>query len=330
MESASRMHALRVTVYAVKESLPKLIPVGDLSQPPPRRNVAQRSRGIADDEKRVGHSFPDHLKLGPGDPVVTVQSEALQAYVTAIGKKLVEATAGKTQYFPANAHRFRFYVVETSEALTRNKFATVNGILPYDRSDYGASQFIYNRSAYYRLAAQNTIALQNGMILVPDIVLARLTNESQLAALLAESIASVLKDDVLPMTLLVEETGTYAMTYRFRDALQINQQVIQCGIQLMYRAGFDIRQLPFAWTVAAGNKPENPSMGAHFANRNIPWYASYGFLYLSEVYTNHDYDKLQRGEKRYQQVLRRLCEADARPQMCNSSEGKSAKESLVK
>lgn len=254
--------------------------------------------------------MPKALKLGYGSPITTVPSRKVQEYVSAIGSKLAQSSTQMQPHSSKTKLRFRFYVVQSSEALRQKKFATVNGTLPYNISDYGKGQYVYHKSTYYPLAEDNTIALQSGTVLVPDTVLARLNNKAQLAALLADSIASILQNNVLETALLVEGTGPNAINLRFAEALRINQQVLRLGIRLMYQAGYDIRELPFAWTVAQGNLAQNPVIDTWHADRKIPWYASYAFLCISERYPNADYSKLQRGEKEYSQFLQDLYQAD--------------------
>ncbi len=42
----------------------------------------------------------------------------------------------------------------------------------------------------------------------------------------------------------------------------------------------------------------------------MPWYATYGFNYISQLYPDVDYSKLKRGEKEYAQFLDELRRAD--------------------
>ena len=75
----------------------------------------------------------------------------------------------------------------------------------------------------------------------------------------------------------------------------------------MYLAGYDIRYAPFAWSVEQGKRIKSP---ADEPNKHMPWYATYAFNAIDQLYPNVDYSKLKRGEREYQQFLQELRKAD--------------------
>ncbi len=310
MLAVSQLQAKRITVYAVP--LQHGVTKGFSTSTSKTSTDTDQTRGAETNLKEAyDTTVPKTLRLGYGEPVSTIQSELVQEYVSDLGMGLVRQARAESPNSTMPKILFRFYVVQSSKALSERKFSTIDGGLPYDISDYGRDEYVYRKPAYYRLAEDNTIALQNGTILIPDLVLARLRNQAQLAALLAYSIASILQDNVLETALVVESTSPDAMNYRFEEALRLNQQVLRFGIRLMYRAGYDIREAPFAWTVAQGKPVNNPVINTWNPDRKIPWYAAYAFTYISHRYPGADYSKLKCGQAEYQQFLGEVYAADA-------------------
>ncbi|MHB1939169.1 MAG: M48 family metalloprotease, partial [Acidobacteriaceae bacterium] len=309
IQSVSRFEAKRLTVYAVP--LQHAVSKGLSTSSSKASTHTDQPRSAENNLKdSCDTTVPKTLQLGYGEPVSTVQSKRVQEYVSELGMGLVRQAQAKLPNSSTPKILFRFYVVQSSKALSRKKFSTIDGALPYNISDYGRGEYVYRKPTYYRLAEDNTIALQNGIILIPDRALARLQNHAQLAALLAYSIASILQDNILETALVVESTSPDAMNYRFGEALRLNQQVLRLGIQLMYQSGYDIREAPFAWTVAQAEPVNNPVINTWHPDRKIPWYAAYAFIYISHHYQNVDYTKLQRGEKEYRQFLKDLYKSD--------------------
>ena len=261
-------------------------------------------------ERDYKKAIPRVISVGYGEPLALIQSQPVQEFVYELGMKLLQqcppelACSGKTRTI------FRFYVVKSSQALSMNKLATVDGALPYNFSGWGRSEYTYRKSNFYDLAIDNAIAVQNGLILIPDQVLSRLHNQAQLSALLSYSITSVLQDNILKSAIAVEGDSQYVELHRFDEMLQINQQVLCMGIRQMYLAGYDIREAPFAWAVAQGKPVNNPVINSKHPDKEIPWYAAYAFNYISQYYKDVDYSKLKRGRKEYQQFLQELRKAD--------------------
>jgi hypothetical protein len=89
-----------------------------------------------------------------------------------------------------------------------------------------------------------------------------------------------------------------------------DEQLLRIGIRQMYLAGYDIREAPFAWALAAGKPAVNPVVDSKHPDREIPWYAAYAFNYISQFYSDVDYSKLKRGRPEYAAFLKELRQAD--------------------
>ena len=261
-------------------------------------------------ERDYKNAIPRVISVGYGEPLSIIQSQPVQEFVYELGMKLLQQCQPELARYGKSKTAFRFYVVEPSQALSMKKFATVDGALPYNFSGWGRGEYTYKKSDFYDLATDNTIAMQNGLILIPDQVLSRLHNQAQLSALLSYSIASVLQDNILKSAIAVEGTSQYDKLHRFDEMLQINQQVLRAGIRQMCLAGYDVREAPFAWAVAQGKPVSNPVINSKHPDKEIPWYAAYAFNYISQYYKDVDYSKLKRGRAEYQQFLGELRRAD--------------------
>ncbi|MGC9293442.1 MAG: hypothetical protein ACP5EP_12110 [Acidobacteriaceae bacterium] len=261
-------------------------------------------------ERDYKNTIPRLISVGYGEPLSIIQSQPVQEFVYELGMKLLQQCQPESARYGKSKIAFRFYVVGSSHALSMKKLSTVDGALPYNFSDWGRGEYTYKKSNFYDLATDNTIAMQNGLILIPDQVLSRLHNQAQLSALLSYSIVSFLQGSLLKSAIAVEGTDQYDRLHRFDEMLQINQQVLRAGIRQMYLAGYDIREAPFAWAVAQGKPVNNPIINSKDPDKEIPWYAAYAFNYISQYYKDVDYSKLKRGEKEYQQFLEELRKAD--------------------
>ena len=255
------------------------------------------------------HGVPEEITLGYGMPIRVLQSVQAQEFIGELGDKLIPRPF-VGDWVGANNKKihFRFLIVNSLYAIREKKFMTINGILPFDNSDWGASEFQYNQKLLY--GALNAIALPNGTILIPSEILCRLHNEAQLAALLSYSIASVLQDSIYRASIISASNDRFDVLHRFDEMLGINEQVLRLGIRQMYLAGYDIREAPYAWAVAQGKSVQNPIINSKHPDQEIPWYAAYAFNYISQYYQDADYSKLKRGEREYQQFLQELYKAD--------------------
>ena len=172
-------------------------------------------------------------------------------------------------------------------------------------------------SGLYGLAAKplrgGLVAFPNGTVLIPGYILAKMKNEAQLSSLLSCAVTTVLQKQMYisrhshPAAWQPEygSNPTQLLLPLFGD-----EQALRIGIRQMYLAGYDIREAPFAWAIAAGKPAVNPLIDAKDPDRQIPWYAAYAYNYISEYYKDVDFSKLKRGDAEYQQFLEELRKAD--------------------
>ncbi len=80
----------------------------------------------------------------------------------------------------------------------------------------------------------------------------------------------------------------------------------------MLNSGYDIREAPFAWSIARSKIVANPIQinGRKQSPAQFSWYTAYAFDYISKYYSDVDYSKLKKGEAEYQQFLDELRKAD--------------------
>ena len=84
--------------------------------------------------------------------------------------------------------------------------------------------------------------------------------------------------------------------------LHINEQASRIGLRYMLQNGYDIREAPFAWTVAANQKANNPH-----APDNIPPLLVQSLMSgLRLDYDGIDYASLKANREAYQQMLAQL------------------------
>jgi hypothetical protein len=185
---------------------------------------------------------------------------AMQARVNEIGNRLIPAYQRKlSDSAPAKIH-FQFQVIDTK--LFRD-------VLP----------------------------LPNGIILVPHQVVERMQNDSQLAAVLADGIASALerqKYRLLPATRTAEAVtvgglfvpvvgeGIFAngVITQMEIPLKLERQRDRVSLDLLEDAGYDIDQAPIAWWLLAPIKPKPIN------KIDMPYHAGYLYRILGESWRN--------------------------------------------
>ncbi len=237
--------------------------------------------------------------------VAILADEDVQRYVTALGTSLVPEYQRALPDQDQTKVHFHFYVVQGEPPLQNDEMETVEGVgaLSQKRVDAGA------------------VAFPNGVILVPDTILARIGNEAQLAAILSDLITTVLEKQGYIARRAWSDKGIWG---RIKDpcgeygdctdpSLVLpffrSEQSLRIGIRQMYLAGYDIREAPIAWAAAAG-KPTTPFPKKKMNPDWIPWETAYAFDYISKFYSDVDYSRLKRGEKEYAQFLDALRKAD--------------------
>ena len=185
---------------------------------------------------------------------------AMQARINEIGNKLIPAyERALPDSDPAKVH-FRFQLIDTT---------------------------------WFR----DAMTFSNGTILVPHQVVERMQNDSQLATVLADNMASALEKEeyrLQPAAERAEEEffggmlvpfagpviqlagmGSYAKTLS-----RAEQQTERVSLSLMHDAGYDIDQAPVAWWLLAPKKPEPISEIA------LPDRAAYLYSILGAVWRN--------------------------------------------
>lgn len=255
----------------------------------------------------AGH-VPGSVGFQGGDKpksVAILADENIQKYVTALGGSLIAEYQRALPEQDKTKIHFHFYVVQGEPPLQNDEMETVEGVaaLSQDRLDAGA------------------VAFPNGVVLVPDTMLAKIGNEAELAAILSDLITVVIEkqgyiarsawSDKGIWGRIKDPCGDYGgctdpllVLPFFRD-----EQTLRIGIRQMYLAGYDIREAPIAWAAAAG-KPTNPFPKKKKNPDQVPWETAYAFDYISRFYSDVDFSKLTRGEAEYAQFLDALRKAD--------------------
>ena len=142
----------------------------------------------------------------------------------------------------------------------------------------------------------DTLTLPNGIILVPHQVVERMQNDSQLATVLADSIAralekqqyrtegktkaayaSMLAAPFVPYVALGMSVGGGVITSIERKAMEQSGRV---SLALLRDAGYDINQAPMAWWLLATEKPKPLS------EIEMPDRAGYLYRMLGEIWNN--------------------------------------------
>ena len=180
--------------------------------------------------------------------VPAAHNDALQQRVDALGERLIPAVQKQLADGDPNKINFRFQVVES--------------------------------------LWKDAITLPNGIILVPE-PLAELLSDDQLAAVLADNIASALEKQtfrsipgnrartaatlttlLIPSVGLATQVGTGVSAYN--DSKHQLEQSGRNALVLMHDAGFDVQQAPIAWWRLSSSKPD-------FMRDKAPYRAAYLF-----------------------------------------------------
>jgi hypothetical protein len=272
---------------------------------PNRTSVAETrylKRFVANISTDDGTKFPRSIQLRHGNAINILPDRSIQDWVSRIGAELVpQYQKNLPDSDPTKIH-FRFYVVRSFRTPFARGLVDINGVLP--QIDETGGFYDYNNPAIFTRVIKEVITIPNGIVLIPDRMLASLYNKAQLAAALSDAIASVLQKQAY------FSRGHGRGAYFFLLWLRFNQQALRIGIRQMYLAGYDIREAPYAWAIAQGKPVNNPIINSKHPDQEIPWYAAYAFNYISHYYQDVDYSKLKRGEREYQQFLQELYKAD--------------------
>ena len=255
---------------------------------------------------------PGSIRFEHGGVIGILPNQSVQAWISRVGIELVPPYQKDLLPSSKAKIRFMFYVIKSS-SLTKGSLAQIKRSLPnIDGNTLNSTNTMRTTS--------DIISLPNGLILIPDTMLTRLHNTSQLAALLSFSITSVLQKQAFLAWPISTSPGTRRVN--FLNSLNgitsfiptfgfwLDEQVLRVGTRSMLSAGYDIREAPFAWAVAQGKPENNPVIDSNEPDKEIPWYAAYAFNYISQYYSDVDYSKLKKGEAEYAEFLTELRKAD--------------------
>lgn len=251
------------------------------------------------------------IKFRGGHVIRILADKGAQDYVSRVGMEMVPQYQKDLPESDATKIHFRFYVVSPFKAFVGSGFQNINGLLPA-MGEYG---MFYSDPLVFRTIKDIT-AVPDGLILIPDSLLVLVNNEAQLAALLSYAITSVVQKQAYRIgmfNLTGAALGGMNSMYEYQFILRLNQQVLRLGLRPMLKAGYDVREAPFAWMLSRGKGVMNPAkIGYNRSARMLvpPWYAEYSMGLLSEYYADVDYAKLRRGEGAYAEFLGELRKGD--------------------
>jgi hypothetical protein len=187
--------------------------------------------------------------------------------------------------------------------------------------------YVFRQPSKWKGKFPDAMSYPGGMVLIPDNVLATLDNESQLAALLSNCIAGAIEKDIyLHLTRLKIQGygalgGDALMGFFPLEVLPIaipnevslanfirdmNQRASRIGLTYMLQQGYDIREAPFAWTIAANREERNPMK----AGVPAPTMASTLMESLQLDYPTTEYAALKTDREAFAAIQARLIAAD--------------------
>ena len=263
--------------------------------------------------------LPDYAKQAPGnvlfhkEKAAIVPNAVIQGWIYELGMSLVPLYQKSLSSTDPTKVKFQFYVVRPIVVANWRDFQSIDGTSCWTSFD---GTFAYANQKPHTFA-RGIVSTRNGVVLVPENLLASLRDKSELAALLSYGITSIIQNQLYNLWAIT----TYAPGVKLRDMshndltlcafiTRQNEQTLRIGIRQMYLAGYDIREAPYAWAVAQGKPVNNPVIDSKHPDKEIPWYAAYAFNYISQYYKDVDYSKLKRGRAEYQQFLKELYKAD--------------------
>lgn len=258
---------------------------------------------------------PHQLRYPNEGPIDVVCDAKVNSYIENVFSALLKPAA-ITSDVPTTSRRIpTFYVVRPFEARHNYDFEAVDGSEAFCGPAGGNCTY---RHPHAHSTVRVIVSAPVGGVLIPDTALALLTNEAQCAALLSYSLVGT-DQGLIERLFRVQQFKGKIWTLSYKTSGRqnndriwgfvwlLNEQRLRLGIRQMYLAGYDIREAPFAWSVEQGKQIKGP---VDEPNEHMPWYATYAFNVISQLYPNADYSKLKRGKKEYQQFLEELRKAD--------------------
>ena len=245
-----------------------------------------------------------------------LSDQAVQECVARLALRLLPQPDRDSASLRARNASIRVWVTSSIEEMKTGYFIEVGGTLP-SFTKRGRPDFVKGDEWILGGNHEGDIFVSpDGLILVPDRVLARLTNAAQAEALLSFAISAVLQkysyrswSEILQPS-RGDKIAFVSRAFATSFGLWEDEQLLRLGIRRLFLAGYDLREAPFAWAVAQGKHVDNPLQNSRHPEGDMPWYSAYGFNYISQFYPDVDYSKLKRGEKEYAQFLDELRRAD--------------------
>jgi hypothetical protein len=213
--------------------------------------------------------------------------QAIQDYVTRVGESLIPQYQKDLSASDPSKIDFRFYVVE--------------------------------KPSGWKETLDDAIATPGGVVIVPDNVLSALDNEAQVATILSNCIATTLAKQAYAhharanaqniVGLASGIAGVYGLPIGVGNGIAANRLVLhmyerssRIALRYMLNAGYDIREAPFAWRVAANKELKNPWPVK--ADPSDLTQDLIGDLYF--VYASMDYSQLKKNREAYHKMLAEL------------------------
>ncbi len=281
--------ASRVDVWEVRNS-------GKVASQPPAKAAWQTLCTSAD---------PHELRYPNEGPIDVVCDAKVNHFIEHVFAALLKPSS-ITAEAPATGWDLpSFYVVKPFRVSHNYDFEIIDG----SRASCGTAG---GNCRYTRPRAGSTVReiayAPDGSVLIPDTVLVRLSNEAELTALLSYSAAATDQDFIGHLFRVQDFKGNvWSLSYKASGRQNsdetghfisnVNEAQLRLGIRQMYLAGYDIRYAPFVWSVEQGKRIKG---SVDEPNKHMPWYATYAFNAIDQLYPNVDYSKLKRGEREYQ------------------------------
>lgn len=246
---------------------------------------------LPDYPRHIPGKIKFHYRGTPSIPwtLDILPDKAVQDYVTKVGESLIPQYQKDISASDSTKINFRFFVVQ--------------------------------KPSKWKETLNDASSTAGGVIYIPDNVLAVLDNEAQLAALLSNCIARTLEkqsyvhrthgkienglawtSDLAPGLIgLPVGIGNGIAAHQFW--LKVNEQASRIGLRYMLHSGYDLAEAPFAWTVAANEKVENPLQSGETS------FSPLVQSVMNDLYFNYastDYANLKTNREAYQQMVAAL------------------------
>ena len=257
---------------------------------------------------------PHELRYPHEDPISVVCDADVRGYIQHLLESLLRLPSS-TEAAQAEANEGAMvYVVKPFKVKRNDDYEAIDGSLG-SIDMYG---WAFYRNPRVGSIVQQIVFRPDGTVLVPETVLAHLNNEAECAALVSYALAIVHQQIIQQLERVQkyrpdrwsfnnEKNGSDNIKYTGRYIRNINEKTLRLGIYRMYKAGYDIREAPFAWAAAQGKPVPKQVLRP---NDRFPWYATYAVDYIHRYYSNVGYSKLKRGQAEYQGFLKELYKAD--------------------